>query len=221
MNKEIITVKGTREGLVFYFNTMDAGFKEIQETLEGKFRSSNGFFANAKFIISPENELTDAEISVIEDICTRNGMIKSQGKRILTMGSANPNLVSHLDTTEYYQTVCNAVLFPRNFRSGQKIHVTGHTVILGDVNPGAEIIATGSIIIMGTFRGVAHAGSQGDRTSFIIAYRMQPVQIGIADKLRRSPENVSIQDYPEIALIIEDDIVIKPYQLTKRKAVNM
>ena len=54
-------------------------------------------------------------------------------------------------------------------------------VILGDVNPGAEVIAVGDIIIFGNLRGVAHAGAAGDRSARIWALSIEPNQIRIAD----------------------------------------
>ena len=61
-------------------------------------------------------------------------------------------------------------------------------VIVGDVNPGSEIIATGDILIMGNLRGLAHAGAKGDKTSIVAAFRLQPTQIRIANYISRPPE---------------------------------
>ncbi len=77
MSRELITVKGTRNGLVFYFNTKDAAFKEIEDTLVEKFQNAKGFFSQARFMISPENDLTEEQIKAIEEICLHHGMTKS------------------------------------------------------------------------------------------------------------------------------------------------
>ena len=55
-----------------------------------------------------------------------------------------------------------AVFLHRTLRSGHKVNYHGHIVVLGDVNPGAELIAGGNIIVWGRLRGVAHAGAGGD-----------------------------------------------------------
>ncbi len=73
---------------------------------------------------------------------------------------------------------------------------------------------------MGTFRGTAHAGIHGDQSAFVMAYRLRPSQIGIADKLSRSPETLEESGYPEIALIVDNHIVVEPYNLSRRKAAN-
>jgi septum site-determining protein MinC len=46
----------------------------------------------------------------------------------------------------------------RTLRSGDKVTSTGDLVILGDVNPGAEVEAGGNIYVMGSLRGTVKAG---------------------------------------------------------------
>lgn len=68
-----------------------------------------------------------------------------------------------------------------SLRSGQKIEFEGSIVIVGDVNPGAEVIAGENIIILGALRGLAHAGAKGNRDAVIEAVDIDTVQIRIAD----------------------------------------
>jgi septum site-determining protein MinC len=221
MYKELITVKGTRNGLVFYFNTRDASFKELQDVLAEKLQSSGGFFAGAKFIISADNELDVEQAQAMEAICIQHGMEKGSPSKPVFLGAQAAAKYPGDDYTEYYHTMNNSVLISKSLRSGQKVYVTGHAIIAGDVNPGAEVVATGSIIVLGTFRGLAHAGAHGDQSTYVMAYRLQPVQIGIADKLSRAPESGAFADYPEIALVVDNRIVIEPYRAAKRKAASL
>ena len=60
-------------------------------------------------------------------------------------------------------------------RSGETLHLPGNAVILGNVNPGAQIIADGDIVVFGALRGLAHAGAAGDADASIIAlYAAKP-----------------------------------------------
>jgi septum site-determining protein MinC len=68
-----------------------------------------------------------------------------------------------------------------NLRSGQKLEFDTSVILLGDVNPGASIISKGNIVILGSFKGKAHAGAAGNTNAFVLALDMQPVQIMIAD----------------------------------------
>ena len=62
-------------------------------------------------------------------------------------------------STDYFRA--KSVFVSHTLRSGQRIECEGDVVVLGDVNDGAEIIAGGSIAVMGTLRGLAHAGGNG------------------------------------------------------------
>ena len=71
----------------------------------------------------------------------------------------------------------NTILVQRTLRSGQSIRYGGNVVIIGDVNPGAEVTATGNIMVMGALRGVVHAGAGGDEKAVIMAFRLEPTQL--------------------------------------------
>jgi len=76
-----------------------------------------------------------------------------------------------------------ALFLHRTIRSGTRIEFAGHVVILGDVNPGAEIVSEGSIMIWGRLRGMVHAGAKGNRKAVICALDLSPIQLRIADQV--------------------------------------
>ncbi|MDO4711787.1 MAG: septum site-determining protein MinC [Peptostreptococcaceae bacterium] len=79
-----------------------------------------------------------------------------------------------------------------NMRSGSEVEYDGNVIIFGDVNPGAKVIAKGSIIVMGNFRGMAHAGKGNDEHSFIAALKLLPLQIRIHDVFAVPPQDAKI-----------------------------
>ena len=93
-----------------------------------------------------------------------------------------------------------ALFLERTLRSGTRIEFPGHVVVLGDVNPGAEIIAEGNVIIWGRLRGMVHAGAKGNKTAVICALDLSPTQLRIAEEVSAS---LKPQDNPkpEIARI--------------------
>jgi len=93
-------------------------------------------------------------------------------------------------------------------RAGIEIRHPGTIVILGDLNPGGTIIATGDIFIWGRLRGIAHAGASGNRACRIMALQMEPTQLRIADAVARAPETPLSQFYPEVAYITANGIRI-------------
>lgn len=104
------------------------------------------------------------------------------------------------------------ILVQRTIRSGQRIFYPGNVVILGDVNPGGEVIAGGNIINMGTFRGIAHAGALGKADAIVAALRLEPSQLRIAGYITRAPEGDYTAFQPEIARVQDGIVIIEQYQ---------
>ena len=107
----------------------------------------------------------------------------------------------------------------RIVRSGQILKVKGHLLLIGDVNPGGKVMATGNIYILGKLYGIAHAGYQGDRNTFIAASYLKPTQLRIADYISRAPDYESDGVYMECGIIDEkeDKIIIDSLQLLSQK----
>jgi septum site-determining protein MinC len=95
-------------------------------------------------------------------------------------------------------------------RSGVILDHEGSLFIFGDVNPGAEVRATGNIVVLGRLRGTAHAGIGQEQLGFILALRLEPQQLRIARKVARSGEDMQAIE-PEIAFITDDKIVVERY----------
>ena len=78
--------------------------------------------------------------------------------------------------------------------------------------PGAELIAGGDIIVMGTLRGVAHAGVPDDGAAIIAALSLKPTQLRIGHFISRSPELQEKHDAgPEIARVDAEQIVVDSF----------
>ena len=103
-----------------------------------------------------------------------------------------------------------ALAIRKNVRSGQKISYDGTLLIFGDVNAGAELVATGHIFVLGTLRGVAHAGCQGNKDAIVYATQLCSLQLRIADLIARAPDGESTERHvPEIARIMDNYLVIE------------
>ncbi len=102
--------------------------------------------------------------------------------------------------------LANPLYIKSTVRSGTKIDHPGTVIVAGDVNPGGDVIAHGDIIIWGTLRGVAHAGAKGNGQCCIMALRMEPTQLRIADLVARAPAVNPDQWEPEMAYLSSDGI---------------
>jgi septum site-determining protein MinC len=93
-------------------------------------------------------------------------------------------------------------------RSGMDIRHPGSVIIMGDINPGGEVVAGGDIIVWGRLRGIAHAGYPANDRCLIMALQMEPTQLRIADRVARAPENPPPQFEAEIAYVTPQGIRI-------------
>ena len=104
-----------------------------------------------------------------------------------------------------------AVLLGRTLRSGQRLHYPGHVVVLGDVNPGAEIVAGGHVVVWGRLRGTVHAGAAGDEQATVCALDLMPTQLRIAGHIAVSPQRRGRQR-PEVVSVRQGQLVAEPWE---------
>lgn len=113
----------------------------------------------------------------------------------------------------------HAALVHRTLRSGNHIHYAGHVVVLGDVNPGAEIIAGGDVIVWGRLRGVVHAGAGGNESAVVCALDLAPTQLRIAGQIAVSPERRG-SPQPEMARLKDGQLVAEKWTEEHRRKAD-
>ena len=105
----------------------------------------------------------------------------------------------------------NAKILFGTLRSGQRIETPFSLIVIGDVNPGADLVAGGDIIVLGSLRGTAHASAYNDDSfeNVIIAMHMQPMQLRIGSIISRGSDEIASR--VEIARIENRRIIVEPY----------
>ncbi len=101
----------------------------------------------------------------------------------------------------------------RTLRSGQQLRHPGSITIIGDVNPGAEIVAGGDIVVWGKLRGIVHAGAMGNETAVVCALDLAPTQLRIAQYFARSPDGRRRKPTPEVARVRDGKIVAESWEV--------
>lgn len=168
---------------------------------KNRFPASDANTAN-----KPEAQLKDFSNKTPHRETKARNQVPAKKHKPITTGEVIP-LQGVLDT-ELQQS---GLMINSSLRSGQKINYDGNVVVLGDVNPGAEIVTTGSIVVMGVLRGIAHAGASGDSSATITAYAIRPTQLRIADLIGIAPADDARKPttiWPEVARISDGHIVI-------------
>ena len=105
-----------------------------------------------------------------------------------------------------------AVLVRRTLRSGFRMKHPGHVIIIGDVNPGAEIVAGGDVMVWGRLRGMVHAGAEGNENAVVCALDLAPTQLRIAGYIAITPKRRG-KPQPEIAKVSDGQVVAEQWNL--------
>ncbi|MBR1396062.1 MAG: septum site-determining protein MinC [Selenomonadaceae bacterium] len=202
MSEDIVKIKGMKAGLQLSFSK-DAKFPAIKSNILGKLNSGNSFFIRGTTVYIQKDTLPNEQIEVLKKIFHQNGMLFST-----EMPKLKPKIEPKKLPPE--EDVQQMIVINRTVRGGQEIKTKSSVLICGNVNPGAQIIAGGSIDIRGTCRGIVHAGAFGNANAFIVADQLMPLQIRIADLVARSPDVMEKAESPERASIKDGQIVIEP-----------
>lgn len=224
-----VAIKGVSQGILLVLPD-DREWDEVVGQLESKLAAASNLIQGAKAQLDVgDRPVTGEQLSHLVKhlaehygleanalIGTHDAARAAAEAAGLTMTAAPPPLPPErtkvVATPDAIHPPNNALYLRQTVRSGQSIRHDGTIVLCGDVNPGAEVIATGDIVVFGTLRGVAHAGAAGDEECQIIAINLRPTQIRIAGYIARSPDTVAppLSKYPEVARVQNSEIHIIP-----------
>ena len=187
--QEAVSIKGTKNGLVIVFNP-ELDIEEIKSILRSKMENSGGFFRGAKFVVydygSGKNQ---RYVDELEGLCRNYGLIPStevswppagiSGESRPDPPPARRKKAEIIPIRQHSGEEEPALLVARTLRSGQAISSRCSVVVMGDVNPGAEVVSEGSIFVLGACKGSVHAGAAGNLLAEVTAFRLQPLVLRI------------------------------------------
>lgn len=224
-----IRLKGTGEGLLIGWGAGD--FAVLLADLQEQLQRTASFMRGGRVLLDlGRQHLSEDELKQIRAALEREGITawtvvsQSPGTRAAarqldiptaaadspaaTAAAASASAPAAVESSEE-----QSLFIRRTLRSGQAIRHAGHVVVFGDVNPGAEIIAGGDILVWGKLRGTVHAGAEGDERAVVAALQLNPMQLRIASHVSRSPESRSRQKpQPESACVRGNEIVAESWK---------
>ncbi|MGI8316002.1 septum site-determining protein MinC [Halobacillus mangrovi] len=197
-NVQKIMIKGTRDGLTLKFDDQ-CTFESILDELEDKL-SLNGLSDDDPMIRVTvqlgKRYLSEEQKEELTKVIRE--------KQNLVVENIESELITRKEALKWKENT-EITSVARTIRSGQVVEARGDLLVIGDVNPGGLLKATGNIFVMGSLRGIAHAGTEGDTNAVIAASYMQPSQLRIADQLSRAPDYESEGVYMESGFIDEEE----------------
>jgi septum site-determining protein MinC len=221
--KPTLTVKGIQNGLLI---TLPAGeWSNVTDQLMETVAAQDDFFRGARLAIQIEDRaLGAAELGSLRSALAEHEVTLWA---ILSTSETTQSAAADLGLSRDLETRRSedddipvdtqlpgeeAVLLQRTLRSGHSVRHPGHVVVIGDVNPGAEIIAGGHVVVWGRLRGVVHAGAAGDESAMVCALDLAPTQLRIAGHITVSPSKRG-KPKPERAFIRDDQLIAEPWQV--------
>ena len=108
------------------------------------------------------------------------------------------------------------ILHKGTVRSGERISSNGDLFIMGDVNPGAIVSAKNNVYVWGKLLGIAFAGENGNKNALIASLWLNPIQLRICEIVAIGPKEKPKHQYPEVAILENKKIIIKPYLLESK-----
>lgn len=211
MSDEIVKIKGTKSGLQLSFGR-GADFESIEQDLREKLESGSSFFTRGTVIHAAPDALKKGDLDRLKRLFSKFGVLFRTTDPLTA--SSPVHEPSH-EEGRAEEDAQQMVIVNRTLRGGQEVRTKSSVLVCGNVNPGAQIIAGGSIDIRGTCRGMVHAGAYGDSRAFVVADRLMPMQIRIANLIARSPdqaEEMEKAERAERASIKDGQIVIEPIE---------
>ena len=192
-NENYVIFKGTKDGVTVIFDP-EVSFETLCTQLEKKVAEAGKFFDNVKTSLAFKGRVfTEEEEETLLKIIAKHTTME------ITFVKTENNEIKRLsDLLEKELAPFNLAKFHKgSLRNGQKIEFEGSVIVVGDVNPGAEIKAGGNIIVLGQLKGMAHAGCKGMTDAFVSAIYMAPVQLRISSpvfpkKTKRAPSPLNM-----------------------------
>jgi septum site-determining protein MinC len=225
-----VAFKGIREGLLVSLS--DGDWPSLEQTLYEEIGKQGSFLKGAKLILDVDaHSLNAASMGRLRDQLADQGLalwavlsrspLTEQSAQLMGIAtrihadSPEPEIdgeeVEYVEeASEHIPHADAGMMIKRTLRSGANISHNGHVTIIGDVNPGAQIIAGGNVVVWGRLRGMVHAGAEGDEAAMVCAIDLSPTQLRIASHIAVPPTERE-QTGPEIASVREGQVVAEAW----------
>ncbi len=211
-----VRLKGTAEGL--RLRPGQRPWDEVLQALEEHLEASRGFFRGGKVVVELEGRGVEPEaLEALRALLEAHGLTlwAVLGGDEATARTVRAHGIRAQVPAEEEETGGAALFLRRTLRSGQRLQFPGDVTLVGDVNPGAELVAGGNVLVWGRVRGLVHAGAFGDRGAMIWALDLNPAQLRIADLIGRPPEQRRGRVRPERAYAEGDRIIVEAWRVRK------
>ncbi|MDQ0214557.1 septum site-determining protein MinC [Oikeobacillus pervagus] len=180
--RQNVIIKGTKDGLTLHLNdkcSYDELLEELEQKMDGQQEENETPLITVK-IQAGNRYLTAKQKEEMKEIIRK--------KKHFVVKEVSTNVVTIEEATRWKEE-SDMTKVAGMIRSGQVLEVPGDILIIGDVNPGGTVKAGGNIFILGSLKGIVHAGVQGNEKAVVVASRMTPSQLRISEYSTIAPHH--------------------------------
>lgn len=240
-----VSIRGLSDGIAIQIG--HGVWEDLLNLLSYRLEQSAGFFKNGHIAIELGNRaLTEPDLGALRQVMASYGMepslVRTSAERtfyaavalglsvVQTAADGTPVTEAHRAAAD--QTAQGYFIYRGSLRSGQILYRPEHVIVVGDVNPGAEVVSDGDVLVWGRLRGIAHAGARGNTQSIISALDLDPVQLRIDTVIAAAQAGAtgsgprwgtarSQARRPEIARLSEGRLLIEPWDEPKSAGMSL
>jgi septum site-determining protein MinC len=219
----LVQIKGLRDGLLVSLG--DASWEDQRSALLSQMDQQSAFFQGARLALDIGSQILHVNelVELRDRLSERNVLLwavisesPTTEQTAQLLGLATRISKPRPEETHFASNGIDdetALFINKTLRSGTRIEFPGHVVVLGDVNPGAEIVADGNIIVWGRLRGAVHAGAKGDETVRVCALDFAPLQLRVAKETVNLQEDENKESsILKMAFIRDGQVVIESWK---------
>jgi septum site-determining protein MinC len=194
-----VMIKGTKDGLTLRLDD-SCTFEQLLTELNDKLQSSFPQISDGPQV-TVNLQVGNRYLNEQQEQLLRDAILRKKG---LVVNHIESNVVSKKEAEEMKRNT-EITSVSKIIRSGQVLKIKGDLLLLGDVNPGGSVMASGNIFIMGALKGMAHAGCEGNQQAIITASLMHPSLLKIADFIHQPLEVTKGQNRERECAFIENE----------------
>lgn len=221
-----VRVRGTRDGIAITFD--EGPWDAVLEELDAHLSRRPNFFRGGRVAVAVGPRRINAqEIETLGELLERYGMslwaVWSESdftqREAASLGletGRDDFRREELPLPHFEDALKRARIVYGPVRAGQRIHHDGSIVVLGDVNPGGEVIAEGHVVVWGRLQGIAHAGASGRADAIVAALVFDPTQVRIGPYMAQGSAQ-GTPGIPEVARVENGQIVVETWETWKRR----
>jgi septum site-determining protein MinC len=245
LEPQSVMIRGRNDGVGIEIG--NGAWKDLLYVLSYRIEQTDGFFKGNHIAVDVGNrQLNEADLNQMRLVMRSFGMdpslLRTASERTFQAALALGIPASQVgpDGTPINEAVpaqsdaegLGFFVYRGSLRSGQVLYRREHIIVIGDVNPGAEVVSDGDVMVWGRLRGIAHAGARGNNSAVITALDLDPVQLridqiigaaqaGISSNGPRWGANRSADRKAELARLVNGKLTIQPWDEVKTGGVAL